>query len=227
VTSGPLLALLHLCDSLFPTGAFAHSDGLETATANGSVRGAATLCEWMDVTLDDTLARCDGPAVLLAWRAFVEREWSALYDIDAQIHAMRPSSTARRASRAMGVRLLKTWHQLRPDAALAQVIDEQERWAGVTLPVAFGVVSASAGIDEDAALSGFIYTRLAAAVSSAMRLIPIGQFEAHGVLASLLERVPAIVERIRVDPQAPRSFAPAMDLALINQQYVGSRLFKS
>ena len=31
-----LLALLHLCDSLFPIGSFAYSDGLESAAAAGS-----------------------------------------------------------------------------------------------------------------------------------------------------------------------------------------------
>ena len=31
------LALLHLCDSLFPLGSFAHSDGLETVASSGAV----------------------------------------------------------------------------------------------------------------------------------------------------------------------------------------------
>src|SRR6185503_8361644 len=34
VNGAPLLALLHLCDSLFPLGGFAHSDGLEAATTS-------------------------------------------------------------------------------------------------------------------------------------------------------------------------------------------------
>ena len=44
VTDDRLLPLLHLCDSLFPTGAFAHSDGLEAATDRGL--GALGVRSW-------------------------------------------------------------------------------------------------------------------------------------------------------------------------------------
>src|SRR5262249_60943738 len=40
-TTRPLVALLHICDSLFPIGGFGYSDGLEAATAAGAVRTPA------------------------------------------------------------------------------------------------------------------------------------------------------------------------------------------
>jgi urease accessory protein len=226
MTPPRLISLLHLCDSLFPTGAFAHSDGLEAATVDGTVRDAATLRAWMEACLEQTLERCEGPAMLSAWHAFAERRSTALHTLDADVHALRPSSTARRASRAMGTRLLKTWQHLYPEAGLARLVDADPPMLA-TLPIAFGIVSASAGIDPDAALTGFIYTRLAGIVSSAMRLMPIGQHEAHGALACILERVPGIVERLAAAAHEPRSFAPALDLAVMRQQYVHSRLFVS
>jgi urease accessory protein len=103
-----LLTLLHLCDSLFPTGGFAHSDGLEAATAAGQVVTADDLRAWIGVCLDETLARTEGPEVLLAWRAFKERRWDELVALDADVHALRPSSTARQATRALGRRLKVT-----------------------------------------------------------------------------------------------------------------------
>ena len=45
----PLLSLLHLCDSLFPIGSFAYSDGLESAAASGLVTGTADLAEWLEI----------------------------------------------------------------------------------------------------------------------------------------------------------------------------------
>ena len=53
MVSRPLLALLHLCDSLFPIGSFGYSDGLEAATAAGLVETPADLQEWLDVCLDE------------------------------------------------------------------------------------------------------------------------------------------------------------------------------
>ena len=77
------------------------------------------------------------------------------------------------------------------------------------------------------AVAGYAYTRLAATVSSAMRLMALGQTDAHALLARILDRVPATVDEVlrRNDPM--ESFAPALDVAQMTQQYVHSRLFRS
>jgi urease accessory protein UreF len=182
----------------------------------------------MDVCLEESLGRAEGPTVLLAWQASVERRHDRLVEIDAEMHALRPSSTARQASRAMGRALLKTWQQIHPhvalDAPLARVIDDGHL---ATLPVAFALACRSASIDVRATIEGFLYSRLAATVSCAMRLMPIGQYEAHGLLASTLARVPAVVDQLIARGEAPAAFAPALDVAVMSQQYVGSRLFLS
>lgn len=220
-----LVALLHLCDSLFPIGAFSHSDGLEAAVSSGAVRDRATLGAWMEVVLGEGLGKVDTPAVCRAWRSFCSGNWAVAVDVDDELHALRPSVAGREASRAMGTRLLKTWHRLRPIAGLDVLMEQHPR---VTLPVAFGVAAASAGIDERATAEGYCYTRLAAVVSAAMRLAPIGQQEGHALLAEALERVPAIVEGV-MQATTPLlvSFTPAFDLAAMSQQYGHSRLFKS
>jgi len=220
-----LLSLLHLCDSLFPLGGYAHSEGLEAATAAGRVADAGDLRSWMEANLDETLGRAEGPAVVLAWRAFRDRRVQALSALDADLYALRPSSTARQASRAMGTRLLKTWQQVHP-AHEVQALGHVAA-ASLTLPVAFGVICASAHVTERDTLEAFLYTRLAAATSSAMRLMSIGQHEAHTVLASLLTRVPSTAETILQRGESPAAFVPALDIAAMRQQYVHSRLFRS
>ena len=97
----------------------------------------------------------------------------------------------------------------------------------MTLPVAFGVVCASAGAEARAAVEAFVYTRLASAASAAMRLMPIGQREAHRVLASRLRAAGPIVDAAVARAAAVGSFAPALDIASMTQQYVHSRLFRS
>src|SRR5262245_34565957 len=99
--------LLHLCDSLFPVGSFGYSDGLETAAARG-----VNLRDWMDVVLDENISQLEGPAVLRAWGAFHAPDWDALVGVDEELTALRPAMSARRSSRAMGLRLLTTWHAL-------------------------------------------------------------------------------------------------------------------
>ena len=122
MTPRPLLALLHVCDSLCPIGGSGYSDGLETATATGLVRTPADLQAWLDVCLDEVVGRMDGPAALRALSAFDRQDWRALCELDAEITAMRPSSAMRRSSRAMGVRLVTTWTALYRDRRLEQLL---------------------------------------------------------------------------------------------------------
>jgi urease accessory protein len=214
------LALLHLCDSLFPIGAFAYSDGLEAATADGRIATADGVREWIDVCLDESIGRLEGPAVWHAWRAARDEDSAALRALDEELHAMRPSSAARKSSRAMGQRLLTTWQAIRPQAQLA--IDPP-----ATLPIAFAVVCAAAGVDRRSAVEAYAYTRLAATTSAAMRLLPLGQTAAHALLAQALERLPAIADDIASRNATMETFAPTLDIAAMAQQYVRSRLFRS
>ena len=94
-----LLHLLHLCDSLFPIGGFAYSDGLETATTVRLLRADTTdvkpatfdihdLGDWMDVCLDEAMGRLEGPAVWQAWPAFRDADWAAIAALDEELHAL-------------------------------------------------------------------------------------------------------------------------------------------
>jgi urease accessory protein UreF len=63
-----------------------------------------------------------------------------------------------------------------------------------------------------------------------MRLMPLGQHDAHRLLAGQLARVSAAVDRIEEDMRKghrPSAFMPAFDIATMAQQYVRSRLFRS
>jgi urease accessory protein len=224
------LALLHVCDSLFPIGAFAYSDGLESATSDGRIGTAADLRAWLDACLDETIGRLEGPAVWQAWIAVRDADWSALEALDDELTALRPSSAARRSSHAMGARLLTTWSAIHPDlrpALFDSRCSEPSLRAGVNLPIAFAAACACAGADRRASVEAFAYTRLAATISAAMRLMPLGQTDAHALLARTLDRVPAVADAIAARDARIESFSPALDIAAMTQQYLHSRLFRS
>jgi urease accessory protein len=227
--SGHLRVLLHVCDSLFPLGAFAHSDGLEAAAASGLVSAGPSLRAWMEAARDEGLARAEGPALRITSEAFVRRDFLDVGRVDDELHALRPAMAARQASRAMGTRLLATWQQIRPHQDIGELMAFRTRQPGAsefTLPVAFGVVCAASGVPLRAALEAYFYTRLAATISAAMRLMPVGQHEAHAILAEMLDGVPNAVEDSMAGTE-PESFVPAFDFAAMSHQYVHSRLFRS
>jgi urease accessory protein len=218
------LALLQLCDSLFPLGAFGHSDGLEAAVAAGQLSSAADLPAWMNAVLEVSMRQTDCPAVRDAMSLATTSDIRALERLDEELHAMRPSAAGRAASRTMGTRLLKTWQEIRPSPIVATVLEHRQ---GFTLPVAFGIVCTASRTDVTDALEAYCYSRLAATISAAMRLMPVGQHAAQRLLTESLARVPEIVREVLRSQLPPHSFAPAMDVAAMSHQYVRSRLFRS
>jgi urease accessory protein len=212
-----LTALLHLCDSAFPLGSFAYSDGLESATSSGRVTTHDDLRAWLDACLDETIGRMEGPAVWQAWAAARADDSSVLDALDEELNALRPSSAGRKSTSAMGQRLLTTWSALYGT----------ELGPGRSLPVAFGLVCACTPIDRRDAVEAYAYTRLTATVSAAMRLMSIGQTAAHALLARTLDRVPSVADDIARRDARIESFTPALDIAAMTQKYLPSRLFRT
>ncbi|HWF86736.1 MAG TPA: urease accessory UreF family protein [Vicinamibacterales bacterium] len=226
--SEPLLPLLHLCDSLFPLGSFAHSDGLESAVHAGLVRTGEDLDDWLTACLDEVVGRCDGPAVADVWSAFHAADWERIADVDRDLVAMRPAAAARASTRAMGRRLMATWQAVHAGSEGTNPLSCVDCGSlGPSLPVAFGAVSASAGVAQRSAVEGYAYTRLAASVSAAMRLIPIGQIEAHTRLAAACLRIPATVDDLLHRASPSETFTPMLDIMAMTHRSVHSRLFRS
>lgn len=68
--AGSLLPLLQICDSALPTGAFAHTFGMETYLERGTVSDQASFQDWLERFLDHQLLYADGLAVRLTAELF-------------------------------------------------------------------------------------------------------------------------------------------------------------
>src|SRR5262245_45726717 len=96
---------LQLTDSFFPVGAFAYSDGLETAVAAGRVRDAITLGKWMEHFLRAVFVPCEGLALVKSMLALKAGDFETLCNIDEELTAIRPAGAGRAASTGVGKRL--------------------------------------------------------------------------------------------------------------------------
>jgi urease accessory protein len=216
---------LQLTDSFFPVGAFAYSDGLETAAANGAVHDAESLRIWMNHFLDNVFVPCDGLALLKCAEAFRSGDLQTIHAIDDELTAIKPSAAVRNSSRSVGKRLLAAYSEISKDVEFAKFVQTLPH---CNAPVAYAVVMTHRGVDSREALLAFGYSRLAGIVSAGLRLISMGQQQAQTLLAEFLERLPGVVERIvQMESEPLRSFAPLMDIAQMNHRYVYSRLFRS
>jgi urease accessory protein len=216
---------LQIIDSFFPVGAFAYSDGLETAASVGAVHDGATLGLWMAQFIDDVLVPCEGLALVKCMRAAKADDAATLRLIDEELTAIRPAKASRAASSGIGRSLISLYTSICGDpqlASLARMLPQGN------VAAAYAIVFQHCGMPEREAILAFGYNRLAGIVSSGLRLIRIGHLQGQSLLTGALARLPDAAERILAMADEPvRSFTPLLDIYQMNHRYVYSRLFRS
>ncbi len=225
-----LLRLLQLCDSLFPTGAFAYSHGLETLVARRAVHNRATLGAWVAALLEHGVASADAVFAAAARRAADRGDLAALAALDAEAHAMRDARELREEGQLLARGTLRAARALAPaDPWLAEY--EAAVDAGATPgahPVAFALAARALGVPAGWAVLGFLYSAASALVAAGVRLIPLGQREGQTLLARLAPQLARwAADAARREPSEAASFLPAVAIASMAHERLPSRLFRS
>jgi urease accessory protein len=224
-----LLRILQLTDSAFPTGAFAHSFGLETYVARGNVRTVATLEEFITSTLLNAMAPSDGVACAAisragaGWRDLVRR-------LDRRLSAMKVVTESRQASRALGMRFLRTTTALfsLPRAtSYLSAIDATTMHGHISL--AYGLVCHDLDLPVLPALTAWFRHYCASMASVGVRLIPLGQTAGQELLARLGAPIrDAVALALERDVDGMASFAPGQELAgIMHRDALTTRLYIS
>lgn len=217
---------LQVTDSFFPVGAFAYSDGLETAAAAGRVRDAESLNEWMRHFLECVFVPCEGLALVKCMFALKGNDFDTLRRVDEELTAIRPAAAVRTASTGVGKRLLSLYSSMH--AGGSAPCKDAALLPHSNAAAAYALVYFHSGLDEHDAALAFGYNRLTGIVSAALRLISMGQQEGQNLLTKNLNDLPAAVDSILSMKDEPlRSFNPLLDIEQMNHQYVYSRLFRS
>ena len=231
--SASFLAALQLADSFFPSGAYAHSQGLEGMVSQGWVRNADGLEEYLHNLLGRSILPCDGVALLNAHRAAQDGDLATLVDIDQHLHATKLPEELRVASCHAGRRILDETAPLLAEAAGCAVHSKfrraiMERETPGTGAVALGVASCATGIDPDSTLLMLCHSFAVGVLGAAQRLLPVTHSEAQHILRSLHEPVIGATTALQHrDWREMTSFAPQTDIASMLHEHDEVRMFAS
>jgi urease accessory protein len=212
------LRLLQLVSPTLPIGAFAYSDGLETAVGHGWIGDEAAACAWIGGRLRSYVTVTDLPVLARLMAEGADRDrWALL------LRATRDSGEARAADRQLGQALARLLRDLEVDGAEAWIDREH-----ASLALGFALAGRAWQLSTASVLAGYAWSWTESQVAAAIKLVPLGQTAGQRILAALGAEIPALVTRaLSIDDDDIGATNPAVAMASAWHERDRVRLFRS
>lgn len=224
----------HLTDSALPTGAFAHSAGLETYIQRDIVSDAASYSAWLSAYLlqasyTEALALRFAMELATSERSD-EEKLDGLAELDRLCHVSQTPRQVRTSMNAMGKRMAKVATITVSDdplisAYLAGIDDGSYHGnPGIAAGLAFG----ASQISIEDGVYAYLLQMASSMTQNAIRGIPLGQDAGQRVLAESYAYIEksgaATLEHTLADLG---SVAPGLEVAQMMHESLHSRMFMS
>jgi urease accessory protein len=219
----PLLAALQLGDSFFPSGATAHSLGLEGLRLDGWLADARLVERFLESQLRERWARADRVVLHAAHAAAPDLD--RVLTIDHFADASVLVESWRLAGRRLGRALLDG------NAAVGtEGCEEYARRAKLgaapgQVAVVQGLVAFGVGLDAESGAALSAYTFSVAIVSAALRLGALGHFDAQRLLTAQRARIAELVAEPVPPLEVASSWVPSAEIAAMRHEVRRGRSF--
>ncbi|SDM96951.1 urease accessory protein UreF [Vreelandella arcis] len=231
-----LLGLMQLVSPALPIGAFAFSQGLESAFELDWVRDEASLAEWLSGVLEDGLTRCELPVLARLHDAFGQADSEAGRDSiatwDEWLAATRETAELAAEDSRLGASLKRLLGSL--DLLPSEELHPSEDSLPPLLPANAGYVTLFAytaharGVSVRQTLLGFAWAWLENQLAVACKALPLGHTAAQRVIEQLRPAlVTAVDQALTLDDDELGPVLPGLALASALHETQYSRLFRS
>lgn len=221
MTVDPLLWLLQANDSAYPSGAYAHSFGLEEIVESGLVRTAEDLGKFLETQVIPALLAFEIPFFARAHRAAVRMDHDELLSMDMELDAWRVPAEIRDASRRIGSQRLALLDSLDGSPFISSFRAACPR--GHHLVVAALELST---LPVSQAARAFAFQSVAGLAAASMKLIRIGQSACQGVLRRALVLLGRGIDAA-LSREPDGWFNPLLEIASLRHARSHERLFIS
>lgn len=224
----PLLRLMQLCSVNLPVGAYAFSQGLETAVDQSWLRDLDDTFDWLREQLNQSIARCDLPVLRRQLYALQANDLEQYCHWNEFVLACRESSELRLTDSATGKALIRVLRgldvDLNGDGPDFSAITKND----ISFVSAFALAANHWHISDEDACLGYSWAWLENQVAAATKLVPLGQTQSQQLLQKLQPHLVAAVEQSRqcADQDIGASM-PALAIASCWHEQQYSRLFRS
>lgn len=237
------ISVLQLSDSLFPTGMYTMSNGLETYFYDKKIRSANQVRDLTKVFLTQQVGPVDCVAIGNSYQAILISDIQKLIEIDQTIFAMRLLQDVRNASTRSGNQILKCISSFinntnnngvagnndnSNSTAILYRYQEaiKEARASGIYPVALAVVSSIFGIPSYKSAVMMLYSFTASMIGASLRLGMLNHFDGQRIIHELK---PVILETVDTNIDRPLTgiwqFAPGIDITQMKHERAASKMF--
>ena len=222
-----LLGAMQLSDSMFPSGLFATSNGLESMFLDGSVTSAPGLLGLCRTLIDQQVGPCDCVMAARACSLAAACDHAGLVGLDAACSALRPVREQREAAARSGAQLAGCVARFGGSGALQRyrrAVSAGE--ASGAYPVSLGVCCSALGLTAGQAALILAYGFAASTVGAALRLGIIHHIEGQEIIHALKPQMArAARDASARDAGEAWQFAPLAEIAQMRHERMDARMF--
>jgi len=219
--SDPWLWLMQANDSQYPSGAYAHSYGLEELVEVGVVKDAGSLEHFLETQILPALLTFDLPYFVQAHVAANQSDSARLLELDSELDAWRVPAETRDASRRIGSRRLELLRQLAPSALVES--------HAVACPMSHHLVVTAielSSIPIAQAARAFAFQTISGFATASMKLMRLGQSACQAIVRRILDLLGLGIDAALSRPP-DGWFNPLLEIASLRHARADARLFIS
>lgn len=214
--------LWQLVDSAFPSGGFAHSNGLESAWQQGTIPDIDSLVSFLKTSLTG-LCKSQLPFAFAA-----HQNPQSLTELDCALDIFLSNHISNRASRRQGHAFITAANKIFSLQELDHLFHQIQDGQAGHFTVCFAVTTRTLKLDSVQMAEVFLFIALKNYLSAAVRLGIVGPLYSQSILfrlSPLLEKM--ILEHSHSNFQNAVQTAPVLDILQGTQDRLYSRLFQS
>jgi urease accessory protein len=220
-----LLSLLYLSSPALPVGAFAYSQGLETAIDKGWVTDENALTDWISGILTNGLALQDLPLFYRLYDAWQAEDSASVVHWNQWVFACRESAELVMEEEQMGKSIMRLLNSLgkTPTTEVCRALTSECGFVA-----AFALAAVRFDVPAKEAAMGLCWSWMENQVTVSCKTIPLGQTKAQQVLMKLMPLLQdAIEQSLYIQDEDIGATLPGFAMASAFHETQYSRLFRS
>ena len=219
---------MQLCSANLPTGAYAFSQGLETATEEAWLKNVDDTYDWLTLQLRYNLGYTDLPLLIRMLNALQNKDHSALQQLNAIALSLRETKEFRLNDVATGQALMRVLKGLKAGVEKVALDEFLQTETEISFISAFAIAAHQWQIKQQDACLGYAWSWLENQVAAATKLVPLGQTESQQLLERIQPSILTVIELANdCDDDELGASLPLLSVASCWHEHQYSRLFRS